>query len=199
MKRRYADSFFGKRVYKGWNLEKGLTWRIGPQRIRFFLWRVVHGALLTNKVRVDRHLTIDAGCKICNVHVETPIHVLRDCPFAAEVWRKIVDQGSHADFFSSPLSSWLQQNLSSINNNFSPTVYAWVPWHLVFGIACDCLWRRKNKKIFQDLTLSVPSLCNQIMSIVPNVFKAYKEGINISYGSNPSRAITVRWFPPHEN
>ncbi|XP_019415435.1 PREDICTED: uncharacterized protein LOC109326950 [Lupinus angustifolius] len=68
----------------------------------------------------------------------------------------------------------------------------------MFGIACDCLWRTRNHLIFHDNATSATSLCNQIMFIASNVFKAYKDRINISNGSNTSRFISVRWFPPHE-
>ncbi|CAL0331208.1 unnamed protein product [Lupinus luteus] len=36
------------------------------------------------------------------------------------------------------------------------------------------------------------------MSITSNIFKAFKEGINISGHNNNSRSASVRWFPSHD-
>ncbi|CAN1127411.1 Putative ribonuclease H protein At1g65750 [Linum perenne] len=60
-------------------------WR-GPNRIKFFLWLVIHGRLLTNVARQKRKMTDNASCPLCDNTEETIEHVLRDCRFAKEVW-----------------------------------------------------------------------------------------------------------------
>ena len=70
----------------------------GPERIRYFLWPVGHGKLLTNEERYRRHLAEDSHCLICNKTGEDVLHVLRDYPAAFYVWSCLVSKGMLNDF-----------------------------------------------------------------------------------------------------
>ena len=60
-------------------------WKLkAPQRIRFFLWLVAHGRLMTNTNRVSRGLADDLRCKGCLLKEEDTIHLLRDCKCARD-------------------------------------------------------------------------------------------------------------------
>ncbi|CAN1127067.1 Putative ribonuclease H protein At1g65750 [Linum perenne] len=61
----------------------------GPNHVKFFLWLTLHEHLLTNAERARRHLTNSTACLQCGSQAETVKHVLRDCPLAEEVWRKL--------------------------------------------------------------------------------------------------------------
>ncbi|KAK9015627.1 hypothetical protein V6N11_006726 [Hibiscus sabdariffa] len=50
------------------------------QRVRVFLWLVLHQRIMTNVERKRRHLAISDVCASCQSEAETIIHVLRDCP-----------------------------------------------------------------------------------------------------------------------
>ncbi|CAN1810413.1 Putative ribonuclease H protein At1g65750 [Linum perenne] len=59
----------------------------GPSRIRHFLWLAAKDRLLTNASRKRRGMCQDGSCGTCNIGEEDAAHVLRDCPFAKEVWK----------------------------------------------------------------------------------------------------------------
>ncbi|CAN1162577.1 Putative ribonuclease H protein At1g65750 [Linum perenne] len=62
---------------------------VGPSRIKHFLWISGHGRLLTNSERVRRHIASDSSCDRCGNPNESATHILRDCDFATDVWRRL--------------------------------------------------------------------------------------------------------------
>lgn len=59
-----------------------IVWRAPvQQRVRVFLWLLLHERLLCNTNRVHRHLADDPRCQRCNNNSdETLLHLFRDCP-----------------------------------------------------------------------------------------------------------------------
>ena len=51
----------------------------GPQRVRSFLWLVLHNRLLTNEQRKRRHMKDVSTCPRCKKAEKTILHALRDC------------------------------------------------------------------------------------------------------------------------
>nr|KYP39554.1 Putative ribonuclease H protein At1g65750 family [Cajanus cajan] len=83
----------------------------GPERIRLFLWRVLHDSLLTNLTRFERGLGPDPTCSICMQEEEDTIHVLRDCEFAGEVWNKITGGAITRRSRNRDIQCWITSNL----------------------------------------------------------------------------------------
>lgn len=59
-----------------------------PQKLKGFLWLVMHGRLLTNQLRVIRGLDLIDDCPRCNTLVENMSHLFRDCFYSKELWTK---------------------------------------------------------------------------------------------------------------
>ncbi|KAK9001422.1 hypothetical protein V6N11_083206 [Hibiscus sabdariffa] len=83
------------------------------QRIRVFLWMVLHQRLMTNVERVRRGLSSDPSCPSCGCCYESILHILRDCPPTRCFWQPIIPCSDHMVFFSSPLEHWLVFNLEA--------------------------------------------------------------------------------------
>ena len=58
------------------------------EKIKIFVWIILHDCLLTNSFRFRRHWSTTADCPRCPGLEETTMHVLRDCSFAREEWAK---------------------------------------------------------------------------------------------------------------
>ena len=56
-----------------------------PQRLKAFMWLVMHDALLTNYARLNKGLTTNDLCAICGISSKTMVHALRDCYVAKEL------------------------------------------------------------------------------------------------------------------
>lgn len=79
-----------------WNL----VWKAPvQQRVRAFMWLVCHDRLLGNANRFKRKLTDDPKCFVCGDSVESTLHILRDCPAARSVWRKVEGFALDPNFF----------------------------------------------------------------------------------------------------
>lgn len=64
-----------------------MVWKwSGPERLRLFLWKAMHGILLTNSERTRRHLSDCSLCPSCGGHDETLLHVFRDCNRIQLLW-----------------------------------------------------------------------------------------------------------------
>ena len=69
-----------------WNL----VWKASVQQcICAFMWLVCHDRLMGNVNRFKRKLTDDPKCFVCGELAESTLHILRDCPAARSVWRKV--------------------------------------------------------------------------------------------------------------
>jgi len=167
-------------------------WRLPiPQRMRFFLWLTAHDRLMTNALRVTRGLASDSRCKACPQEDEDTLHVLRDCRFAWEVWSNLGPAGEREIFFSTPLRTWLR-------NNLVKPVHA--SWPILFATAVWWLWKWRNKRCFED---------PEFMPVNPSCFirSKAKETISAFNKSNPlianpiAKGISeslIQWFPPPE-
>ncbi|CAN1162576.1 Putative ribonuclease H protein At1g65750 [Linum perenne] len=104
---------------------------VGPSRIKHFLWISGHGRLLTNSERVRRHIASDSSCDRCGNPNESATHILRDCDFATDVWRRLgfntLLQEWNCDF-----KSWFQR--FAVNDGA-----------LRFGITLWYLWKARNE------------------------------------------------------
>lgn len=60
-------------------------WRLGvPERVKSFLWLVLHGSLKTNERKNKMHLSTPY-CIHCREQIETKQHVLIDCSQALAI------------------------------------------------------------------------------------------------------------------
>lgn len=91
-----------------------IIWRWpGPERIKFLLWRVTRGAILTNDARRRRGLTTNPTCPRCGSEPETALHFARDCPFAKAVWHELRGTPLTDPFFLNNFLLWMQDNLGT--------------------------------------------------------------------------------------
>ncbi|CAN1757952.1 Putative ribonuclease H protein At1g65750 [Linum perenne] len=157
------------------------NWK-GPQRIRQFLWLAMHKKLLTNQERRRRHLTDNAGCTRCGGGEESVLHVLRDCPFASEVWNGLNLSNIDANWWLLELNDWL---LNLINNERN----------LLLGITCWHLWKARNEMIFEGADQPALSLVRKITNWSVVVSKAAGR-LNQSRLLNKGKArVDIAWEP----
>ncbi|CAN1743580.1 Putative ribonuclease H protein At1g65750 [Linum perenne] len=109
----------------------------GPARINHFLWLAMQDKLLTNSQRVKRKIASDAGCCYCHDGIEDVTHILRDCPFAAGVWRLSGLPEANSSSWTMHRQDWLKFCLNSSNSTR-------------IGITCWFLWKTRNDRIFSN-------------------------------------------------
>ena len=122
---------------------KGI-WKLPiPQRVRMFLWLCYHDRILSNSNRFIRHLTDDPRCYACGEVEENTSHIIRDCPAARLVWRRLGVPLGDARWRGS-IKVWLANQFGSgtgVNND---------DWKRVFALTCWWLWKWRNERAFNS-------------------------------------------------
>lgn len=75
--------------------------------MRTFLWLVGHNWVLSNEMRARKGMTDDASCTVCSAHLESFLHIHRDCYVARKVWDKILQLTYKKEFYSMDFFCWL--------------------------------------------------------------------------------------------
>ena len=82
-----------------------------PKKIQIFLWKAFRDRLPTKSFLTHRRQHMDSLCPRCQSH-ETTLHILRDCPWAREIWSQAPGI-LPISFFALPLQDWLHENANS--------------------------------------------------------------------------------------
>ena len=162
-----------------------------PQRIRFFLWLAIQDRLMTNGNRFLRQLTSDPRCLVCGEVEENTKHILRRCPVARILWRKLGLIEDHS-LEETDLEKWILKNIHKDSRMGSE-------WPKVFSVTCWWLWRWRNDRSF-NRNPSIP--VDQVSFIFSRVgeIKAAMERNDFARNPTPRRRqeVLVRWQHPRE-
>ena len=95
---------------------------------------------------------VDTHCP-CYYHQETTIHILRDCPWAKEIWSQS-PRILPLSFFRLSLQDWLRSNATQ-NIVILPQQ---IPWSVYFPFTCWNIWLARNERTFKGQSRSQHSL-----------------------------------------
>ncbi|GAU51253.1 hypothetical protein TSUD_412460, partial [Trifolium subterraneum] len=152
---------YEKKWFKIWRLET-------TERIRVFMWQVLHDRILTNWRTAKWNLT-DPYCSYCEHMEETTLHVLRDCPLAVEVWQHLLEEEHRGRFFIGQLHQWIDLNLST-----SIGIRRDLDWDAVWVTTCFWLWKWRNKRVHEPNHTSQWKPWSFILNLV-NEYKYTKQ------------------------
>ena len=114
-------------------------------KIISFLWLCVHGSIPVKSVLAARGINCGKTCPLCIRHKETIVHLLRDCEVSRDLWYRLGVPASHINSFNEDYETWLKINcLSTIRHN------TYIPWSTLFVFAVWCLWKNRNKVVFEN-------------------------------------------------
>ena len=117
------------------------------------IWLMYHDRVLTNAMRVRRRMTQDSRCLRCGAAEEMTIHVFRDCPESAAVWRYWRTPDQVHQWRSLSLQQWIEKNIS----NGSRLMKYNIPWNSAFATICWYLWLGRNHFIFRKGESWIPT------------------------------------------
>jgi hypothetical protein len=139
------------------------VWRCwAPGKCKFFLWTAALGRILTADALQRRGWENNYFCQLCFRNLETPWHILTECPWTRQVWAAL------ASLAASPAlspSSWT--DISSITewlhlcHNNSPQEARKGVKSLIMLAAWE-IWKERNRRVFQHEELSVSALVSRI-------------------------------------
>ncbi|KAM0913631.1 hypothetical protein ACQ4PT_012055 [Festuca glaucescens] len=125
-----------------------LIWRAdAPPKCKFFAWLAVQGRCLTADVLAKRGCQHDPLCPLCRLQPETAAHLLAACPFAQNIWRKVIDRAAlpvaiipHGTI---DLSDWM------IGSSLQVGKHRAKPWRALIPLVWWTLWKERNDRIFR--------------------------------------------------
>jgi hypothetical protein len=139
-------------LWKGW----------APGKCRFFLWTAELNKILTADALQRRGWENEYFCQLCFRNLETPLHLLVECPWSQQIWEKI------AYIFRLP-------SLNPTTWNQSTSVKDWLHRCIGGATATDRkgaqsltmlasweIWRERNRRVFQHEELSIVALVRRI-------------------------------------
>lgn len=140
-----------------------------PPRVILLMWKLGHGKLLTNVVRLKWGVSSHDRCPLCFSASETLLHLFRDCPFATEIWRQLPIPHSAQFSSGNSFAGWLKANLQVPHD-----IAIALPWYLIFAVTISKIWMWRCSIVFQNME-SIPRnpvsdillSCNYWLSATP--------------------------------
>lgn len=160
------------------------------QRIRAFMWLACHDRLMGNANRFKRQMTTDPSCFVCGDSADSTMHILRDCPLARMIWRKLGGPADTAEFYNTPLKQWFKYNLTHEDEPGLPT------WAMLFSIAIWWIWRRRNSIVIGHNN-EIPIDYGAFIQVRYKEIKRFLENTGeIEVVKRKKKEVNVRWKTP---
>jgi hypothetical protein len=146
------DLDFSTSIWQGW----------APGKCKFFLWTAALERILTADALQRRGWVNDYFCPFCVRNLETPMHLLVECPWTRQIWSAVASwSDTHALLPSSwnglsTVSAWLQfchQQTPTDKRKGTKSLLMLTVWEI---------WRERNRRIFQHEMLSAAALVARI-------------------------------------
>ena len=119
-------------------------------RISYFLWLCHLDSVPVREVIAARGVNCDIKCPLCRNSNESILHLLRECPFALDFWRKLGVLATLVSSYRTNLLEWLRANCLC-NKQIQSYGY---PWRNLFPFAIWALQKHRNEVVFENTTLN---------------------------------------------
>lgn len=176
------------------NPKWGLVWKAPvQQRIRVFMWLILHDRVLCNLNRARRHLTEDPKCKRCNNNQDESLHLLRDCPTSRNIWASVGGSANYPSFFIGDTNTWLIRNIKAEELIHSEK------WTICFALTIWWCWKWRNCSHFgrkAEIPIDAGAF---IRGKVDETWEAMFTGDNFNTlltSPNSRKEVLIRWLAP---
>lgn len=141
-----------------------IIWTIwAPPRIKFFLWLMLQNRIWTADRLQQRHWPNEYFCQLCLRNLETTDHLFTECPYARELWDKVIQRIN-------------QPTLLSLTRNENLSVSQWYRDLLPHGfdkskasgtrsiamLTIWTLWNERNRRVFRRGERTTTQLLHEI-------------------------------------
>lgn len=163
----------------------------GPERHKMHLWNMSQGALVTNEWLQRRGLTDDDSCPICSNGEESLTHLFRDYHKAKEVWHAVANNLLPLQFFTGTFLDWIELNL-----HFDAT-YNGFNWAFLFGVVVQCIWWRRNEKVFRQTTIETGQMVRKILAHASVIQQSFNDSqLTLISGASSHTSRDTHWITP---
>lgn len=167
-------------------------WRLKvPSKMKVFLWLVYHQRIMSNDMRARRGFAILNNCHRCPNAKEDVDHILRSCPNAKDVWRKIAPNRVMQNAWKKPFLTWVGDN---VRNRERPGGAA--NWNTTFAVTVWWLWRWRNDQIFNDSHMMIKEKVAWIRRQEMEINRAFKNALTPGGTKEDESIRWLKWKKP---
>ena len=162
------------------------VWKLKlPPKIKLFIWKCTHHRIPTKSILFPQSNHNTQICPWCN-EIETPIHVLRDCAFARNIWASFSTHLLIPDFFNLPFHHWCKQNMKvTIHSSY-------IPGNTIFAFTIWAIWLGRSSLVFNGKLIPHQTLKDNSLSHATEFFFLS----SVPSSSSPTYTnIAIRWCP----
>ncbi|XP_016167986.1 uncharacterized protein LOC107610450 [Arachis ipaensis] len=163
---------------------------LGLQRAKVFLWQLAHNAVLTASRTVGWGRENNPNCMSCDNDIETPFHVIRDCPMSSPVWNCRVKLQNIGMFYNLDLKEWIIANMTVDMGSDDD-----MEWKDIFVIAVWLIWKFRNEYIHSNINTSLRIKEMKIKNLAREIRDARRRIENNQH----EESLTVSWQPTQKD
>ncbi|WOG82094.1 hypothetical protein DCAR_0101255 [Daucus carota subsp. sativus] len=165
-----------------------VIWSVkAPPKVLNMVWRALSNSLPTREVLAAKRVPVTLICPFCTGNGESIFHVLVQCPFADQCWRK---RGrGYQPLAEVSFDRWLQRMLEGAGKDDHGDILT----------LCWSIWQARNKLVWNQTSLSV----NQVVFSARQFLAEWKGAQVMStktlYRDVNSRDGVCSWAKPNQN
>ncbi|GAU13938.1 hypothetical protein TSUD_262650 [Trifolium subterraneum] len=165
------------------------VWKLNvPERVRCFVWLLLHDRLLTN-YRKSRMGLGHAMCNYCGDLEETTLHAIRDCALIIPFWLQVVPMEDRSSFFMEDTQDWISRNLMK-----GRTRRRGSDWCDFWATTCHSLWMWRNKEAHDEEFVRPMQPVNYVQKRVEE-YQHAKQASDLLDGREYT-LVDIGWKPP---
>lgn len=162
-------------------------WKVKiPQKLKCFLWLILHDRLLTNQLRFRRNMTTTVECPRCGLYYEDSSHLLRECPCAKAIWIEIKDFKWWEEGCKQPLAEWVASNLKKT------IVFLDTKWYRFFTTTLWQIWKTRNLMVFENVSHPIQASLKSIWTYAHEMEEAFTSPLH----PNSTTPTIINWCSP---
>ena len=165
------------------------VWEVDTMpKIAHFLWLCHHNSVPVRGVIAERGMQYDTTYPLCRNGTESISHLLKECPFAIDFWRKIGVPTPLISSFTLDCLAWLKRN-SLCNVQIQSHG---IPWRSLFPFAVWGLWKHRNRVVCENTTLNL-SLHKACINLAVEYFFCVGKSVQ----PQQQGCILLKWNKPN--
>lgn len=155
-----------------------------PPKVKLFLWKFCSGVLPTGDFLCKRNIIDTASCAICSSRPDTDVHIIFDCPLAAQIWSLFRHHFSVVASWGNQASVWFGKLIAATEHLDTCSAMAILMW---------TLWTHRNNVLHNQEHQSTATLWAKGMACYVSVC----DDMTQSEGSF-LKFVKLPWcLPPH--